>query len=167
VREDGYDVFLRNEALAQDSTTTEEILSDYVQKNSSDYICVINPTNPFLTAATIDNFLLEFSAEGYDTAFSVTAHQKHFFMNNKPINFDWSGPHPRTQDVTPVYSLNWAIVMWRTRLVKEKITKRGDSLYLGKVGFIAVDHWECFDIDTAEDYAMALKILATVNHENY
>lgn len=48
--------YRRSEELARAGTTTEEILADFARHCRSDYVAAINPTNPLLTAATIDRF---------------------------------------------------------------------------------------------------------------
>lgn len=155
VRDAGFKVYRRCPTLAVDSTTTEEILQDYLATAQEDYVAVINPTSPLLKPNTIDEFLIKTITEGYDTAFSVASVTKHCFCNGKPVNFSPFGPHPRTQDVTPVHFLNWAIVAWRTVKAKSVITHKGDSLYVGRVGFIEIHPEECIDIDTLEDFKQA------------
>jgi CMP-N-acetylneuraminic acid synthetase len=160
-------VFLRNNALAKDSTTTEEILANFCSHYSSkredkeegfDYVSVINPTSPLLTANTVKTFLSTVEDNGYDTAFSTTSIKKHLLVNNRPLNYSPFGPHPRTQDVEEVQMLNWSIVTWRLEVVKKSIQKRGDSLYQGKVGFINTPVRESIDIDTQEDFDLAVAI---------
>ncbi len=151
----GAKVFLRDAELAQDNTTTEEILANFSRTCNSEYVAAINPTNPLLSEKTIDDFFKKLIETDSDTCFSVSEHRKHFIKEGIPVNYCPFGPHPRTQDVIPMLSLNWAIVAWRTCLVKQQIKKRGDSIYLGKVSFFKIPALEAFDIDTQEDFDIA------------
>lgn len=153
-------IFVRSPELTKSTTTTEEILLDFVSLMdcSTEYVAVINPTNPFLEADTIDFFIAEALKNKYDTAFSTNSIKKHCLMDSIPVNYTPFGPHPRTQDVKELRLLNWAIVLWRTSLVKERIKKRGDSIYLGKVGFIDIPEKEIMDIDTIVDFELAKEI---------
>lgn len=156
----GVRVYRRSPTLAQPETTTEEILADYARTCPADYVAAINPTNPLLTAATIDRFFATMLEAGHDTAFSVTEHRKHVLMDGAPVNYSPFGPHPRTQDVRPVAMLNWAIVAWRTDLVRRAVRGRGDSIYLGRTGFIPIPETEATDIDTVEDFERAVALHA-------
>lgn len=157
-KELGCKVFTRKPGLTKSTTTTEEILLDFVNSEQcqTEYVAAINPTNPFLTEKTIDKFINTVKTEQYDTAFSVSSIKKHCLIDSAPINYSPFGPHPRTQDVKEVKVLNWAIVIWKTALVKERIKVRGDSIYLGKVGFIDIPDNEAIDIDTESDFKLAI-----------
>jgi N-acylneuraminate cytidylyltransferase len=156
----GVEVYRRSPALAQPETTTEEILADFAQASPCDYVAAINPTNPLLTAATIDAFFDRLFAEDHDTAFSVTEYRKHVLIDGAPANYSPFGPHPRTQDVRPAAMLNWAAVAWRTPLVQRLVRARGDSIYLGRTGFIPIPELEAVDIDDQYDFDMALALRA-------
>lgn len=156
----GHKVYFRSEGLTKSNTTTEEILLDFVNKSDcqTEYVAAINPTNPLLTVDTINKFMDEVYLKNLDTAFSTSIIKKHCLIDSIPMNYSPFGPHPRTQDVKEVQVLNWAIVMWRTTYVRERITKKGDSIYLGKVGFINIPDNESTDIDTAIDFEFALQL---------
>lgn len=156
----GHKCYIRSSGLTQSNTTTEEILLDFVNKSNcqTEYVAAINPTNPLLTIETIDKFINEVYTKNYDTAFSTSTIKKHCLIDSIPINYSPFGPHPRTQDVKDVQVLNWAIVMWKTSYVKTRIIQKGDSIYLGKVGFINIPDNESTDIDTAVDFDFALQL---------
>lgn len=154
-REIGAQIYRRHDSLTLDSTTTEEILADFVPSTRSDLIAVINPTNPLIQPDTIDKFLGEVAEKRLDTAFSVSPVQKHIVRNGVPLNYSPFGPHPRTQDVEKVQVINWAIVCWNRGLVLERIKGKGDSLYLGRTGFLDISSRDAIDIDSAEDFKLA------------
>lgn len=156
----GHKFYRRSSGLTKPDTTTEEILIDFVNNSNcqTEYVAAINPTNPLLTIETINKFMNEVYEKNYDTAFSTTTIKKHCLIDSIPVNYSPFGPHPRTQDVKSVQVLNWAIVMWKTAYVKERIKQKGDSIYLGKVGFIDIPDDESTDIDTAIDFEFALQL---------
>ena len=158
----GHAVYARSGGLTRSDTTTEEILLDFVQGYDcrTDYVAAINPTNPLLRPETIDAFIQGVYRADHDTAFSTSTLRKHCLIDSVPVNYSPFGPHPRTQDVKPVTYLNWAIVAWKTALVRTHIQRRGDSIYLGKVGFIDIPDDEATDIDTPADFERARQLFA-------
>jgi CMP-N-acetylneuraminic acid synthetase len=163
----GHKVYIRSKGLTNSDTTTEEILLDFVKgiDCSTEYVAAINPTNPLLTTETINNFIEQVYESNFDTAFSVSPIKKHCLIDSIPMNYSPFGPHPRTQDVKEIKMLNWAIVMWKTSYVKDRIKNKGDSIYLGKVGFINIPDNEATDIDTAMDFELALELSKLVNRD--
>ncbi len=161
----GHKVYFRSQGLTKSDTTSEEILLDFVKgiNCSTEYVAAINPTNPLITTETINNFIDQVYKNNFDTAFSVSSIKKHCLIDSIPINYSPFGPHPRTQDVKEIKMLNWAIVVWRTSYVKDRIKKKGDSIYLGKVGFINIPDHEATDIDTAMDFELALQLSKLMN----
>ena len=129
----------------------------------ADIVAAINPTNPLLTPGTIDNFFHDFSRSSATTAFSVTGLSKHVLAEGVPVNYSPFGPHPRTQDVRKLHFINWAISAWKVSAAREKISQRGDSLYVGEVAFVEIPAIEAFDIDTQEDFFVAQALASAIN----
>lgn len=156
----GHKVFVRSSGLTRSNTTTEEILLDFVRRYDcqTEYVAAINPTHPLLRVETVDKFIQSIYRADYDTAFSTSTLRKHCLVDSVPVNYSPFGPHPRTQDVKPVTYLNWAIVAWKTAWTRTHIQRRGDSIYLGKVGFIDIPDDEATDIDTPADFARARQL---------
>jgi CMP-N-acetylneuraminic acid synthetase len=149
------DVYMRNPVLSTSSTSTEEILADFVKHVTTEFVAAINPTNPLIKPSTIDEFFSCQVKNLYDTAFSVSEIRKHVLLDNVPVNYCPFGPHPRTQDCKPLSVINWAIVSWRTELVKQRVVGRGDSIYLGNVGCIEIPAIDATDIDNEVEFLLA------------
>ena len=155
------EIFIRDAKLASNMTTTEEILANFISiydEKDYDYVSVINPTSPLLSADSVQKFLRTVTINAFDTSFSTTLIKKHALIHNRPVNYSPFGPHPRTQDVTEMHILNWSIVSWNFNKAKAHIQKQGDSLYVGRVGFITTPDSESIDIDTPEDFKRAVSI---------
>jgi len=63
----GAQVLNRPEHLAQDTTTTLEVLRDCLSHLSCDTVVVLQPTSPLRNSDTIDSCISEYLAGGYDT----------------------------------------------------------------------------------------------------
>ena len=155
-------VYKRNSNLAKDSSTTEEILADFIKHKNGRYIMVFNPTNPLVTIKTYKKIIKKVMENKYQTIFTVSNIKKHCLIKSKPFNYSPSGPHPRTQDVETVSFINWIAVCWDLELAKKLIKSKGNSIYIGNVGFIETPQIESFDIDTLEEFKLAEAIHMTV-----
>lgn len=158
----GVKVYKRNSNLAKNTTTTEEILADFIKHKSGKYILVINPTNPLVSLKTYKKIIKKVKEDKYQTLFTVSNIKKHCLIKSKPINYSPFGPHPRTQDVETVSFINWIAVCWDLEYAKKLIKTKGDSIYIGNVGFIETPLTESLDIDTFEEFNLAEAIHMTV-----
>jgi CMP-N-acetylneuraminic acid synthetase len=164
----GVDVYLRPPRLGTDSTTTEEILSDFVHNycTDQDYVIAVNPTSPLLATSTVQALLSSLLTRSPDTFFSVSEIKKHVLTpDGRSINYRMWGPHPRTQDVSTLCMLNWAFVGWKTNLVMNRITCRGDSLYQGDLMLCPISDVEATDIDTPMDWSIAESLAKYLSEE--
>ena len=87
----------RDPALAQDETSTEAVVNDFIKDKEFENFCLIQATSPLLTSSDIDASFKKIE-EGYDSTLTV-ARLKRFFWTEegKPINYDIF-KRPRRQD---------------------------------------------------------------------
>lgn len=151
----GMDVHHRPTALAANTTCTDEIVIEFLERNPCDAVAVINPTAPFLTAQTIDAAVAQFIANGRQALFSVDRIRKHCFFNGKAVNFSPDGPSPRTQDLQPLHAINFIISIFDAKIAQATYAKTGSFLYKNKVDFFEMDPEESQDIDYEHEFAYA------------
>jgi len=154
-RELGMDVYLRDPALAGSQTKTDEIVIDFLRKNPCDAVVLVNPTAPFLKAETIDAAIETFVSTRADALFSTNSLRKHALMKGKPLNFDPSGPSPRTQDLEPIIYINFIICIFKSAAAIENYEANGSFLYKGKTEFMPMTEEQSVDIDYDIDFRMA------------
>jgi len=161
--------FLRPAALASSSARAIDIVRHALdffaneERWTPEAIFYLQPTSPFRSAALIDRALdLLKGAEHVDSVMSVSP------MRDHP-SFGWVdtgcgrlvpliplGPRPeRRQDVVPVFAVNNAVVLSRTRyLVGERASDR-PIINLENFVWMTVEYPEAIDIDTEIDFRLA------------
>ncbi|CAN7612009.1 acylneuraminate cytidylyltransferase family protein [Pararhizobium sp. LjRoot235] len=160
-RELGMDVYLRDPALAGSQTKTDEIVIDFLRRNPCDAVVLVNPTAPFLKPETIDAAIEMFLSTRADALFSTNTLRKHALMNGIPLNFDPSGPSPRTQDLEPIVYINFIICIFRSATAIEHYERTGSFLYKGKLEFMHMTEEQSVDIDYDIDFRMAEALMRT------
>ena len=151
----GAEFYWRNAELADDNVKNEDYVYDFLKKNETEYLFMVNPTSPLVTPADIRGFVEEMLAGGYDSLFSVATVRAQSFMNGKPLNFDPDAPHMSSQYLTPIETLCWAITGWRSRTFIETYEKKGYAAYCGKLGTYPLPAMSSIDIDYEEDFQLA------------
>lgn len=152
-------VHVRPLELAQDNTTTDEILLDFFNSHS-EYanIAVINPTAPFLSASDINRFIDKFLASQRNSAFSTHPIRRHLLQDGQPVNFRANGKSPRTQDLQEVEAVNFACIAFQSEFLK-KVRDEGVSIFSGSCITVSLDERSAFDIDTEFDFRIAEALL--------
>jgi CMP-N,N'-diacetyllegionaminic acid synthase len=169
-REAGIEVpFMRPVELATDAAPTLPVLQHAVAQleesgDRFDAILLLQPTNPFRTAALIEGAIARFSDANADSLISVLPIPAEYNPHWAYLR-DASGllhlatgeraPIPRRQDLPPAFHREGSIY-----LVRRDVLMQQNSLYGNTVVGYEVDAQNCVNIDTLEDWARAEAVLA-------
>jgi len=155
--------FMRPEELAQDASTTNDVLLHCIEfykstHNNFDIVVLLQPTSPMRTAQTIDAALQLFLDKNAKGIISVTeCEHSPMWANTLPddqslehfIRADVKGK--RSQDLPISYRLNGAIYIFDVAsLIKEK-----GIFYSSGVYAFVMDQHQSVDIDTEVDFRYA------------
>ncbi|MGM9571749.1 MAG: cytidylyltransferase domain-containing protein [bacterium] len=148
--------FLRPAALAQDTTSTVDVLVDLLSKvEKYDYLCLLQPTSPLRTSDDIDGALAYFEEKKADSVISVcVAEHSPLWSNvlppdNSLSNFiDDKIKNKRSQDLPVYYRLNGAVYIIKT----EKLLQERELLLSENCYAYVMPNERSVDIDTAMDF---------------
>lgn len=129
-REWGAEVpFIRPASLADDTAQSIPVLIHALEWMSAagdtfDYVCLIQPTSPFVSPEDIDAAYATAVQEKADSVLSVTASHTHPYFakrvldDGKLVDFGtWETTSRRRQDLPPAFALNGAIYLVRTEIL--------------------------------------------------
>lgn len=151
--------FMRSAATAGDYATTYDVLAEVVGEyekrgRSFDYVCCVYPCVPFLTTAMLKNAAKIF--KGHESLIPVCQY---------PVPIEWAmridekgllhsndaaAQQMRSQDIKPAY---YDVGMFY--FVTMPAMKKHKTLYCPDNAAYIVDHKNCQDIDTLEDWKEA------------
>ncbi len=161
----GLDVpFLRPAALAQDDTPTLPVVQHALRELAAvgdlyDAVCLLQPTHPLRTAATIDacvDLLAAGTADSVVTVLPVPAEYHpawvYFAAADGALHLSNGAatPPPRRQDLPPAFHREGSVYVTRTTVVLA-----GDSLYGTRLLGYPVTGLPSVNLDTADDWARA------------
>ncbi|MDY0364634.1 MAG: hypothetical protein RBQ81_02085 [Arcobacteraceae bacterium] len=151
----GVKFYHRDKSLATSESLIDDYLYDFMKKNKSNFLAVINPTSPFVTAKHLDDAWNFYKEHQFDTLLSCENIQTHCFYKGSPINFSIKGKHPRSQDLEPIKALNFAITIFNCEKYIKNYEENGYGVYTGKLGFFATEGNANIDIDYEKDFIFA------------
>lgn len=148
-------VFIRDSFIANDSSTSEDFVRDFLSKVDCDYMFQIHTIAPLLRSEDIRKFVQDFIESGkqvglcYERTILETVDS-----NNDPINFSYEKKQ-NSQDLEQLKTINWCMTAWKVDgILEEKCLSFGQSRY-----FHEVPKLSGFVIKTMEDYIICKKIM--------
>lgn len=142
----------RNAYLDGDLVKGREIYERFIAEVDADIYILAHTTSPFIRRESIGNALGKVLNEGYDSAFSAEKKQTFCWYQGKPVNYDLEDV-PRTQDLEPVWVETSAFFIFRKEIFVEHGRRIGFHPYIQEVSGM-----ETVDIDTGEDYDLAVRM---------
>lgn len=109
------EVYDRDPENAGDSSTTESVMLEYINKQNSDEddnLFLIQATSPLLKARFIDEMYEKFLSEKADSALSCVVTKRFFWSENGcPLNYDYMN-RPRRQEFKGILMENGACMLY-------------------------------------------------------
>lgn len=151
----GLEFYHRKPELATSQSMIDDYLYDFMCNIESDYLAVVTPTAPFITAQDLDNAWLKYSASDANTLISAEGIQTHCFYQGQSLNFSTKGQLPRSQDLEPVHALNFSVAIYDCSYFKAAYEQHGFAVLSGKIETFLLDEFSAIDIDEEKDFVMA------------
>jgi CMP-N-acetylneuraminic acid synthetase len=151
----GIEFYQRPAQFATSTTKSDFVVYDFIVNNPCDFVVWVNPTSPLQTGEDIKQVVRYFIKENLDTLITVNDMQVHCVFKNKPINFKLNEVFAQTQNLIPLQSFVYSIMMWRTDIFIKTFKKRGHVFFCGKVGFYPVSKLSSIIIKKKEDLMLA------------
>ena len=151
-RNAGAEIIERPDALARDTSSTEEALLHALDamQDSPEIVVLLQCTSPLRRDNDIDEAIRLVKEEGYDSALSCCGDHSFYWTYDGdsavPINYDPT-ERKRRQDLDRRYQENGSIYVMKREILEEEECRLG-----GSVGIHEMPREMSFEIDTPEDY---------------
>lgn len=150
-------VYNRDPKNAQDSSTTESVMLEYLSKTNSsnnDIFLLVQATSPLTKSSDFDNALNNYKKEKIDSLLSCVRNKSFYWNENgTPINYN-PDKRPRRQKFKGVLQENGAFYI---STVSNILTSR--KRISGKIGIYEMEVCNSIDIDEDIDWLVAEKLL--------
>lgn len=158
-RDYGVKVFQREESLAQDEVTQDTFNYDFIKKMEPDVLVLLNPVCPLIRAEDIDQAIEHFLSSDADCLVTTTDYQLFAVHENQAVNFSLDKILPRTQDVSPIRLLNFAIGIWKAERFIQEFETKGHACIFGKTIYWPLSKLRSIKISDQEDFDLAAAVM--------
>ncbi len=150
-------VYDRNKENAEDTSSTEAVILEFIQKNSfldNDIFILIQATSPLTQTDDFDKALQQYKEEKADSLLTCIK-TKRFFWNKeaKPLNYDYKN-RPRRQDFEGLLMENGAFYINTIGNIK-----RDQNRLSGKISIYEMPEYTAIEIDEEDDWIVAEKLM--------
>jgi len=160
--------FLRPASISGDKATTESAMlhcCDYLEQKNElpEIIILLQATSPLRTMNQIDNAILAFKENKYDSLLTVA--ETHRFTWKNPVNptasYDYTNRQRRQDIEEKEYLETGSFYITKTHLLRQYKNRLN-----GKIGMFVVPEEESFEIDSLLDFKICEEIYKSQNREN-
>jgi len=165
----GIEFYQRPPELATDTARSDDVVYDFMKANPCDILVWVNPITPLQTGQEIKGVVHHFTRSRLDSLITVKDEKVHCQYQGRPINFNKDEIFSRTQDLEPVQTFVYSIMMWRVTAFMCNFEEKGHALFCGKSGVYPVSKSSAVLVKRKEDLWIAEALLAVTRraeHDN-
>ena len=126
------DFYLRPKKLGSSNTKSDDVVYNFLKNIDCKNLFWINSIAPLQTKDDIIKSVNYFNKVKCDNLFSVVENKVHFIYKNKPINYNPKQKIQKTQNLSPVYQINYNIMSWNSKNFIKNYNKYGYGFFSGK-----------------------------------
>jgi CMP-N-acetylneuraminic acid synthetase len=159
---EGVNFHHRPEALGDNAATSEQFVTEFLQKHECTYVVQVHSIAPLLSEADTRAFVETLHGGEYDVIMSVVDENLECLYQGAPVNFTFD-EKTNSQDLEPVRRIVWAITAWRRTTFLQAAAAGDCATYAGKIGYSPVDRMAGHVIKTQEDLDVAAALIRIAN----
>ncbi len=163
----GVEFYKRPDSIVSPTTKTDTVIYDFLENNTCEAVAWVSPIAPFQPAEEIKDIVERFRADKLDTLMTVKNEQVHAVYKGKPVNYRTGEIFAQTQDLEPVQTFVYSVMMWRAETFMKAFRSKGYALLSGKVGYYPVSKASSLIIKKDEDLMMAEALYRMINGRKY
>lgn len=154
----------RSKELARNNTNSDLVVKDFFDKfKEADVLVWINTTTPFLNHQEIRNIVNSFLKKKANTLITTEIKYAHTNYRNKSLNYKKNMKFARTQDLKPIETFNYAMMIWERNSFLKSFKKYKSGILSGKVIFYPLAGLSTLMIKKKEDLILADFIMKSKN----
>ncbi len=163
----GAEFYHRPRELGGSSIKSDDVVMDFMEKNPCDTVAWVNPTSPLQSGKEVGDVVRFFNKERLDSLITVKDEQVHCLYKDRPVNFDPLEKFAQTQDLIPVQTFVYSVMMWRVSTFMSEYKEKGYAFFCGRTGTFPVRRLSGIIIKRPEDLMLADFILRSSENTEY
>ena len=160
-KKNNIEFYLRPKKLGSSNTQSDEVVFDFLSNKKTDLLVWVNPIAPLQTGFEIKNAVDFMINNKFDTVITSKKEYFHSLCENNPINFKINEKFAKTQDLKPIQSLVYSLMMWNSQSFLQAYNTKGFGMLSGNIGFFEVNKKSAIKLSYEEDLEFCEAFLQT------
>ena len=157
----GVNFYKRPDELGGNEATSEDFVTDFLNKIECDYLIQVHSIAPLLSISEIRDFTSAFVGSDYDVYLSCIEDRIEVAFQGQPVNFTFS-KKTNSQELHPTQRLTWCITGWKRETFLNAKSNHQIGTYAGQIGFFPVSNLAGHVIKTEHDLKVAAALMETL-----
>ena len=153
--------FKRKKNLASSNARSDDVIHNFITDNNltKGTLVWLNPIAPLIDQNIIKNVIDKFIDLRLSSAVTSNVRQVHAIFNKKEINFNQKEKFAKTQNLIPVSTFNYAMMMWDIKKFKKYYLKNNYCFFINKFKNIDIPEHNSFIIKNKYDLNIVEKFM--------
>lgn len=145
--------FHRSKKYGSSNAKSDDVIFNFIDKNNiNDGILIwLNPIAPLLNSEIIKEVIFKFFDLNLSSAITSNSRQVHASFGERNVNFKKNTKFSKTQDLNPISTLNYAIMMWDIKKFIQNYKKNGYCFFINRYKNIDIPENNSFIIKNIYD----------------
>jgi CMP-N-acetylneuraminic acid synthetase len=151
----------RPKALGNNEATSEQYISEFLQKHQCDWLIQVHSIAPLLSVNEICAFVEHTRNSSADLVLSYEPIQIECVLDDQPVNFSFY-EKTNSQDLKTVKRISWSISAWHRDAFLSAVEQKKCASYCGKIDYFPISQFASHVIKTQEDLDIAEALLPLI-----
>ena len=151
----GVEFYHREQSLGSSDTLSDHVVADFMEHfGEAEVVAWINPIAPLQSAEEISNVVKFFVESELDSLVTVETKQVHSLFDGEPVNYNPRELFRKTQDLVPVNTFAYSVMMWRSATFLASFRNLGHGFFSGSFGVFPVSKASSVIVKGSEDLSL-------------
>lgn len=155
----GVEFYQRPIELGSSEARSDDVVADFMSHYPGDLLVWVNPIAPLQPAREIRDAVAFMQDGCFDTVITTKREYLHSLFGGRPLNFSCTELFAKTQDLEPIESFVYSLMMWNYASFQEAYRHNGYAVLSGTVGYYPVARQSTILIKYEEDLQMCEALL--------
>jgi CMP-N-acetylneuraminic acid synthetase len=148
--------FKRDSRFSKNNTTSDLVVKNFFDNfKDAEVLAWVNTTTPFQTHDEIKKIINWYLKSKADTLITTEKKFSHANFCGKPLNYKKNSKFARTQDLQPVETCTYSLMIWNRKVFLKNFSKYSSGILSGKVTFFPLSGLSTLMIKKREDLQLA------------
>ncbi len=159
----GVEFFKRDKYLGSSDTKSDDVVYDFIIKNSCKNIIWFNAIAPLQTLEDIRGFSNDLFKKNIDALFATKKEYLQAIYHDLPLNFSEHEKFPKTQDLNPVELFVPSLMGWKSKVFINQYKKKKHAFFCGNISYFPVSNLSSLVIKNEDDFRLIRSVVEGIS----